>query len=119
MIQIIAFMNELGLTPPWTLLGLFFIAVFGVGRMARLITYDAFPPSMAIRTRWAEITRDGPWAKLFTCYWCLTPWIMLVALIWFVLAWDVAWAAIAWTAFWGWLAISYLTSMLVNRDERE
>lgn len=119
MIDIIAWANELGITPPWTVLALFFIIVFGVGRLARLITYDAFPPSVAFRNRWAEITNNGPWEKLFSCYWCLTPWITLVALVWFVLAWDVEWAAIAWVAFWGWLAIAYLTSMVVNRDERD
>lgn len=120
MIEVIAWLDaELGVTPPWVVLALVVIIVFGIGRLARLITYDDFPPSVAVRIFWSRLTDDGPWAKLVNCYWCLTPWLMLVSIGVLVLSWQIPWLAIAWLAFHLWFALSYATSMLVNRDERE
>jgi uncharacterized iron-regulated membrane protein len=99
---------------PWV--ALIVVAVLGVGRLSRLITYDDYPPTIAIRARWAAITHDGGWSKLASCFWCLTPWLMLVAGVWFWLGYGT-WAEAAWWVFFGWLAISYLTSMVVARDE--
>lgn len=117
--DVISWLDSQGLTPPWTILSVLVIAVFGVGRLARLITYDDFPPSVWWRMTWAKITDDGKWTKLFTCYWCLTPWLMLGALAVLGLSWDIPWLAVVWLAFFGWLALSYITSMIVNRDERD
>jgi hypothetical protein len=94
------------------------VAIAGVGRLTRAITYDDFPPSIWWRMRWATWTHDGPWTKLFTCYWCLSPWIMAVAIGWYLLGLLVLWIAIAWWLFWGWLALSYLAAILVNHDEQ-
>lgn len=93
------------------------VALFGVGRLARIITWDAFPPAIAVRQWWNRITDDGPWAKLFNCFWCMTPWLMLGSLGWFVLGLYVDWIAIAWWLFWGWLALSYASSIIIARDE--
>ena len=119
MTQIIAWLSTAGIDIGWIVLSAIAVAIAGVGRLARIITYDAFPPSVWWRKTWAELTNDGPWEKLFSCYWCLTPWIMLVAIAWAVVAFDVFWLAVAWWAFWGWLGISYLSSILVNHDERD
>lgn len=93
------------------------VAVLGVGRLARLLTYDLWPPAMALRDWWDRVTREGNWSKLAHCHWCLGPWLMLVCLLWFWMGVLVPWALIAWFAFWGWLALSYLSSMIVARDE--
>lgn len=94
-------------------------AIAGVGRLARVITYDEFPPSMWVRNTWAKITKGGSWMKLFFCFWCLTPWIMLVSMAWFIAGylWNVDGLIVSWWLFWGWLGLSYLSSMLVARDE--
>lgn len=94
-------------------------AIAGVGRLARIITYDDFPPAVWWRITWAKITDDGPWTKLFTCYWCLSPWIMAVCIGWYFWGTVVEPIAWAWWIFWGWLALSYLAAILVNHDEKE
>lgn len=91
--------------------------LFGVGRLARVITYDDFPPSAAVRAAWDTITNDGPWSKLAHCFWCLTPWITLVAMGWWALGVAIEPFAWLWWIFWGWLALSYVASMIVARDE--
>jgi hypothetical protein len=93
------------------------VAVLGVGRLTRAIVHDDFPPSVWWRITWARITHDGPWAKLFQCWWCLSFWISLVCVGWFLL-WDVApfflWS---WWIFWGALALAYASTMVLVRDE--
>lgn len=94
-------------------------AVLGVGRLVRVITYDQFPPSIWWRDTWRRITNDGPWAKLFTCFWCLPFWVVLVNFGWFYAGTFVDWIAIAWWVFWGALAVAYLASMVIARDSPE
>lgn len=100
--------------------------VLGVGRLARIVTWDSYPPAMKWRAFWTKLTgtmdedgevEPGPWTKLFTCFWCFTPWLMLVAVGWFVLGLWVAWVAWVWWFFWGWLALSYVASIILARDE--
>lgn len=124
MIHILTWLNSYGFAPPWDLLLVVAIGILGVGRLARLITYDAFPPSVWWRKTWAGVTAkpdgsEGSWEKLFTCYWCLTPWLVLVAGVALYIAWDVLWLAVIWLVFFAWLGISYVISMIVNRDERD
>ena len=103
-------------TNPWTLFLAILTAVLGVGRLVRVITYDDFPPTIWARMTWDRLTNDGPWAKLAHCFWCATPWIMLVAMVWGWFALGTDWAWTCW-AFWGWMALSYVSSMIVARDE--
>lgn len=93
------------------------IGVLGVGRLTRLITHDAFPPAAWLRNRWSTLTRDSDWSLLFRCFWCLPPWLMLGCIGWFIGGTRVPWLGWAWLLFWGWLALSYLASMVVARDE--
>jgi hypothetical protein len=95
------------------------VAIFGVGRLARIITYDEFPPAVWWRVKWSGWTKDGPWTKLFTCYWCLSPWIMAVAIGWYWIGAYVVVLSWLWWIFWGWLALSYVAAIVVNHDERE
>lgn len=94
------------------------VAVLGVGRIARLVTHDTFPPAAWARQTWTKITLKHPdWNVLFYCFWCFSPWVMLICLGWFLLSLQVAWIAWAWWLFWTWMALSYLAAMVTARDE--
>ncbi len=92
------------------------VAVLGVARLTRAIVYDAFPPAMWWRERWEIWTRGGPWAKLFTCWWCLSFWIAGACVGWYIASLYFAWAAWAWWIFWGSFALAYLAPMVIVRD---
>lgn len=95
-------------------------AVLGVGRLVRVMIYDDFPPTVWARTNfiiWIEGTRAAKWSKLASCPWCLTPWVMLVCIGWFLAGVAVVWLAWAWWIFWGWMALSYVATMIYVRDE--
>lgn len=87
--------------------------IFGAGRLTRIATHDDFPPAAWARSKWDAITKDGPWSKLAHCFWCAGPWVTLVALAsgYFSSLHPI------WFAFWGWLALSYLVSIVIARDE--
>lgn len=91
------------------------VGVLSVGRLARLITQDSFPPSVWLRIKWDEITNDGPWAMLAHCHWCITPWITIPIGLWGWLS-DLH---ASWWVFNAWLAIAYVAAMVVDRDEAE
>lgn len=127
-------MIEFFTTAPFHILGVFvFVVLFGSGRVARLVTYDAFPPTIWLRTTWDRFTEvrkvrtpgapggvavvDNPWNKLLHCFWCFTPWTMAVCLGWFALTFVSPWFAWTWWVLWSWLAASYAASMIVARDE--
>jgi len=99
---------------PLVALAAVLVAALGVGRLSRVITYDDFPPSAWARDRWSALTKDGSWSKLARCQWCATPWIMAVCLAWGLLS-GLHWS---WWLFWGWLAVSYLASIIIGRDEQ-
>jgi len=100
----------------WLIAAAIAVAVLGVGRLSRILTYDDFPPAMAIRDWWTGLAPYA-WRKLVTCYWCATPWIMLACIGWFAAGLWVEWIAYAWWIFWGWLALSYASSIIIARDE--
>ncbi len=103
-------------TNPWIVIAAILVAIVGVARLTRVLTYDVYPPSIWFRMTWTRITNDGPWSKLATCYWCASPWVMLVCMGWLAASlWSLP-ALIVWFAFWGWLGLSYLASMVINRD---
>lgn len=93
------------------------VAILGVGRLTRAIVHDDFPPSVWWRITWSRITNDGPWSKLFLCWWCLSFWVALFCIGWFIAGWYVVWIAWAWWIFWGGLALGYAATMVIVRDE--
>lgn len=94
-----------------------FVAVFGVGRLTRALVHDDFPPFVWWRIQWARITHDGPWNKLFNCWWCLSQWVSLFCVGWYIVGYYIPWIAWAWWVVWGSLAIGYLAAMVIVRDE--
>jgi hypothetical protein len=88
------------------------IGVVSVARLTRLITQDSYPPVAWLRSQWERITHDGEWSALATCPYCAAPYIAAVVLAWGLLTeFQVAWWVVN-----GWLAASYLASMVVVRD---
>jgi len=80
--------------------------------------HDDFPPAIWWRGVWARITNNGAWNMLFTCHWCLPFWVVLVAGAWFAAGLFITWLAWAWWLFWGALALAYVVSMVIERDDR-
>jgi hypothetical protein len=93
------------------------VAVLGVGRLTRVIVHDDFPPAVWWRIKWSTWTHDGPWSKLFLCWWCLSFWIALICVGWFLLIPGSVFFLWSWWIFWGSLALSYVAAMIIVRDE--
>lgn len=89
------------------------VGVFSAGRFTRLVVADEYPPTIWVRMKWDTITHDGPWSKFAHCHWCFAPWAFLPILLWGYFT-DLQ---PAWWLFNGWLAGSYLASIVVNWDE--
>ena len=103
---------------PWWFLWAVPVAVLGVGRWSRLVTYDRFPPAGWWRQTWSDLTKNhDEWTNLFFCPWCFTPWLMLVCIGWFLLGFTAVWIAWAWWLFWGWGALAYVASIILAYDE--
>lgn len=90
-------------------------SVVGVARIVRLVVFDDFPPTVALRLWWDKVTRHGPWKQIVHCGFCLSPYITLGS-------WAWAWASdLHWT--W-WVAhlfagATYLASIVVAYDQPE
>lgn len=89
------------------------VGIVGTGRIVRLVTADEFPPSVWLRIKWAEITHDGPWSKLFNCLWCFAPYAVGANMAWAYFS-GLHWS---WWLFNGWMAASYAVSWIVFHDE--
>lgn len=106
------------LASPWLFLVAAFVAIVGVGRVNRLVTYDDYPPSAWFRQKWSDLTKGGAWGKIAFCIWCFSPYAAGIAVGWFVLGMLVSpWILLAWWIFWGWLTVAYLASILTYFDE--
>lgn len=101
----------------WIALLAIVVGVVGVARLTRAVVNDDFPPFVWWRITWSRITNDGPWAKLFLCWWCLSFWVALVCIGWFLLIDAHPIFLWSWWIFWGGLALGYLAAMLIVRDE--
>jgi hypothetical protein len=102
---------------PWYLIAAAVVAILGVGRLTRVLVVDSYPPAAWLRDKWRTVTKDGDWSLLALCFWCSSPWIMAVAMVWFWGGTHVLWLGVAWWVFWGWLALSYATAMVIARDD--
>jgi hypothetical protein len=108
-----------------TLLAAYLLAVIATARATRLITWDSWPPVLALRLRFLTWTgrteaRDR-WSPIATCPFCVAPWIGLVVVAVAVVAqvWRPNLGTLAgwWWLLAVWASLSYLASMVVVRDE--
>lgn len=60
------------LAEPWIAVVALLVTIVGAGRLTRLVTYDDYPPTVAIRSWWNRVTKGNGWAKLAYCLWCFT-----------------------------------------------
>lgn len=108
---------------PLTLLAAFVLGTVAVGRAARLVTHDAYPPMQWLRLRWltwaGQTERREGWGPLLTCPFCCAPYLAAGNLAWALTAgleWGPFWSS-AWWVVNAWAAVSYLAAILVVRDE--
>lgn len=94
----------------------FIVGVLAIGRMARLIVEDDFPPVVWLREKYV-MTVPEKWAGLVECPFCISVHLAYI---------NVTFAFVMWTWFddWLWLwwwpnlvaASAYLAAMVVARD---
>lgn len=103
---------------PLTLTVAFLLGVIATARCVRLVTSDDWPPVSSVRMAWLTWTSNGSewrrdWADLLTCPFCFAPYAtagnLLLAYVSDVAPW--------WFLLNLWAAVSYLTAMVVARDE--
>lgn len=97
----------------------FLLATIAVGRIARLLTHDDFPPTAWFREKWVGRTGDT-WGPLLLCPFCIGPYLAAIDIAWYLLAdayWDAGFAA--WWIGNAVAALAYTSAMLVVRDEPE
>lgn len=110
----------------WMILA-FTIGVIAVGRAARLLVHDDFPPAAALRSWWGRHLPEAWQSILWNddtgtgCPFCMAPYLAAGNLAWIWVAgvepdgfWSLAWWAVNL-----WAAGSYLAAILVVRDEPE
>lgn len=90
-----------------------FIAIISVGRTARLLVWDDFPPIAWLRLKFFVKAGDSPWKKLGECAFCLAPYLSVGMIAWMVLS-DLHWT---WWLVNGWWALSYLSAIVVSYDQ--
>jgi hypothetical protein len=93
--------------------------ILGTGRLSRAIYHDAFPPSIWFRIQWDKLTEGSDWNLLMHCPWCITHWLVLGSMGAFALGFIWPWVWVVWWLWHTWFALSYLTSMVIVRDEPE
>jgi hypothetical protein len=91
------------------------VVILGPARLTRVLTYDTFPPAAWVRAQWDRLTEKSGWNMLLHCFWCANPWMTAAAVTWFLLA--SGWVLAAWWIFWGVLALAYVGSIVIRRDE--
>lgn len=92
------------------------IAVMSSARITRLLTFDKFPPILAVR-RWyvtamdhSEATR--PWQLLALCGYCMGFWVALGVLAWgYLTDWQTAWWLVN-----GLFALAYAAAIVMAHD---
>jgi pheromone shutdown protein TraB len=89
------------------------VGVLSAARITRLIVADDFPPSVWARVKWDTWTKDGSWSKLVHCPFCMAPYVSAIILGWALLFDLHFW----WWLFNGWMAGSYVASMVAFHDE--
>jgi len=87
--------------------------VLASGRITRLLVADEYPPSIWLRIKWDTITKDGPWALLAHCPWCLGPYIVGLNGLWGYLS-NLHWT---WWVVNAFFARGYIPAWVVFHDE--
>lgn len=87
--------------------------LLSAGRITRLLVADEWPPSIWVRIKWDTLTKDGKWALLFHCPWCMGPYVAGALALWGYLS-NLHWS---WWVVNGFFALGYAVSWIVFHDE--
>lgn len=91
------------------------VTVLSVARLTRLLTWDSFPPSIWVRTKFDDLTKDGKWSLLVHCGYCFSVWAAFGVVLWGY--WS------DWNTFWwivnGSLAAAYVGAIVMANDGDE
>lgn len=93
----------------------FIVGSLSAGRLTRLLVQDSFPPAVWLRTKWLDKFDDTQWGVLFECHWCMSFWMTLPIGLW-------GWLSNLHASWWvvnGILAATYVSAIIVERDEKE
>lgn len=90
------------------------VGIVSTARLTRLIGFDTWPPAVWFRIQFRKYLPPN-WATLVDCPYCLAPYFGAGVLAWAYLS-DLH---PAWWLFNGWLAGSYIASMVVVHDGEE
>lgn len=103
----------MGGVEPFVAVAAALVAILSTARLTRLLTQDVYPPVAWLRGKWDGVTESSDWNILLHCHWCASPWLAAI-----VGAWGLSTGfQAAWWVVNGWLALSYLAAMVVERDE--
>jgi hypothetical protein len=92
------------------------IGTLSVARTARLLIFDDLPPVAWLRARIVGRYKDeSDWVKLWSCPFCMAPWLMAGMGVWFWLGHE-HWT---WWVINGWWAASYLAATYIVYDQPE
>lgn len=90
------------------------VGLLSAGRIVRLFAQDSWPPAVRLRMWWDKVTHDGEWSTLAHCHWCMAPYVTALVMATALLSnLHPVWWIVN-----GWLAASYVVSMIVERDDR-
>lgn len=99
----------------------FVLATLTIARIARLVSWDDFPPMDWARRKWDLVTETDPdlpkdqrsgWNKLIYCGYCVSFYIAIGIVAWALLS-DFS---TAWWVFNGTVSASYVGAMILSRD---
>ena len=106
------------LDSPWFTVLAILVTILGSGRITRLIVHDSFPPIVFLIGLWDRATLRSSWNKLFHCHWCLSFWVTASVIGLFLLSLNYGPMHIAWWMVFGTLGLSYVSAMVIERDDR-
>ena len=98
-------------TDPLVIAAAVLVGVLSAARLTRLIVDDEWPPTVWLAAKYRDAVPDN-WKSLVDCAACAAPWMALPVLAWGLVS-DLHWT---WWVFNGWLAGSYIATMIVWRD---
>jgi hypothetical protein len=88
------------------------VTITSAARITRLVTWDKYPPVAWLRSKWRDLTNDGPWSILLECPYCFSMYVAPAVLLW---GWFTEFDTVWWLIN-GSLGAAYLAAIMVRFD---